>query len=169
MKILCVRDHVFGIQLLDCSKLPINWKNDNDVKFCRHDITIKFFWRCLFSLVRCSYWFKFHVNIITGSKVMTIFVYKGLTRNSEIVNTLNRLLPNIRGLREVRNIKYDMIVSSKCHWMLQNTRTTAFAVSELLRENQQYLFPLRLRLMKCQISWESFHFTAPELMKSFWY
>ena len=30
---------------------------------------------------------KFHVNIITGSEAMTIFVYKGLTRNPEITNT----------------------------------------------------------------------------------
>ena len=29
---------------------------------------------------------KFHVNIITGSEAMTIFVYKGLTRNPEIAN-----------------------------------------------------------------------------------
>ena len=30
------------------------------------------------SLVKFSYWFKFHVNIITGSGVMTIFFHKGL-------------------------------------------------------------------------------------------
>ena len=30
---------------------------------------------------------QFHNNIITGSGVMTIFVYKGLTRNPEIGNT----------------------------------------------------------------------------------
>ena len=29
---------------------------------------------------------SFHVNIITGSEVVTIFVYKGLTRNLEIGN-----------------------------------------------------------------------------------
>ena len=33
------------------------------------------------SLVKFSYWLKFHVNIMTCSGVMTIFVYKGLTRN----------------------------------------------------------------------------------------
>ena len=33
---------------------------------------------------RLSYWPKFPDNIITGSGVMTIFVYKGLTRNPEI-------------------------------------------------------------------------------------
>ena len=36
------------------------------------------------SFVEFSYWSKFHVNIITGFGVMTIFVHKGLTRNPEI-------------------------------------------------------------------------------------
>ena len=31
---------------------------------------------------------KFHVNVITGSGDMTIFFFKGLTRNPEIGNTL---------------------------------------------------------------------------------
>ena len=46
-----------------------------------------FFWHCFVSLVRFSYWSKFHVNIITGSGVMTILVYKRLTRiwKSEIL------------------------------------------------------------------------------------
>ena len=34
-----------------------------------------------------SYWSKFHINIITGSGIMTILFYKGLTRNPEIGNT----------------------------------------------------------------------------------
>ena len=32
-------------------------------------------------VVKFSYWSKFHANIITASGVMTILVYKGLTRN----------------------------------------------------------------------------------------
>ena len=38
-------------------------------------------------LVKFSYWSKFHVNIITDSRVMPILFYKGLTRNPEIGNT----------------------------------------------------------------------------------
>ena len=34
-------------------------------------------------LVKFRYWFKFHVSIITSSGVMTIFVYKRLTRNRQ--------------------------------------------------------------------------------------
>ena len=37
---------------------------------------------CFF--VKCSYWYKIQVNVITCSRVMTIFIYKGLTRYLEI-------------------------------------------------------------------------------------
>ena len=36
------------------------------------------------ALVTFSYWSKIHVNIITGSGVVKISFYKGLTRNPEI-------------------------------------------------------------------------------------
>ena len=42
---------------------------------------------CILSLVKFSYWSKFHVNIVTGSGVMTIFFYEASTRNPEIENT----------------------------------------------------------------------------------
>ena len=45
------------------------------------------FWSCFVSIVKFSYWSKFHVNFITGSGVMIISFYKGLTRNLEIRNT----------------------------------------------------------------------------------
>ena len=73
-----------GIRLSDCSKLAINWKNDNDVTIFRHEVIMKLFWRCRVPPVSFSYWSKFHVNNITGSRVMTVFLYKGLTRNPEI-------------------------------------------------------------------------------------
>ena len=65
-------------------KLAINGKKDNDVTFCGHDLIIKFFGGSVVFLVKFSYWSKFHVNIMTGSGVMTIFVYNRLTRNPEI-------------------------------------------------------------------------------------
>ena len=73
----------------------------------------QFFWRCFVSLVKFSYWSKFHVNIITGSGVMTIFFYKGLTRNPEIGNTPVWVLPNIWRLGRVRNTKFGTNVSNK--------------------------------------------------------
>ena len=45
------------------------------------------FWRFFVSSVKFTYWAKFHVNIMTGSGVMTIFFYEGLTRNPAIGNT----------------------------------------------------------------------------------
>ena len=56
----------------------VNWKNDTDVTIFWHDVIVKFFWLCFVSLVKVSYWSKFHVNIITGSGVMTIYLYKEL-------------------------------------------------------------------------------------------
>ena len=41
----------------------------------------------IISLVKFNNWPKLHVNIINGSAVMTIFSYKGLTRNWEIEKT----------------------------------------------------------------------------------
>ena len=73
----------------------------------------KLFWRCFVCLVNFSYWSKFHVNIITASGVMTIFYYKGLTRNPEIGNTPVRLLLNICILRGVRDTKCCTSVSNK--------------------------------------------------------
>ena len=104
----------------DCSKLTKNPKNDNDVIIFRHEFNVKLFWRCFVSIVKFSYWSKFHVNIITGSGIMTIFFYKGLTRNSEIGNTHVWVFPNIWRLG----------------WVLQNSRVIAFTTFELLMENQ---------------------------------
>ena len=84
----------------------INWKNDNNVTLSRHYVIVNFFWRYFVSLVKFSYWSKFHINIITGSGVMTIYFYKGLTRNPEIRNTPVRILPNIWRLGQVRHTKF---------------------------------------------------------------
>ena len=102
-----------GIQPPDCSKLAKNPKNDNDVTIFRHDVNVKFFWRCFVSLVKFSYWSKFHVNIITGSGIITIFFYKGLTRNPEIGNTLVWVLANIWRLGQDMDSKYGTNVSNK--------------------------------------------------------
>ena len=59
------------------------------------------------SLAKCSYWSKFHVNIIAGSGVMTIFNFKGLTRNTEIGNTSVGVFPNIWRLGQVRDTKFN--------------------------------------------------------------
>ena len=88
------------------------------------------------SLVNFSYWSKFHVNIITGSGIMIIFYYKGMTRNPEIGNIPVWVLPNIWRLGGVIDIKFSKMSLIECYWMLQNSRVTAFTVFELWRENQ---------------------------------
>ena len=104
-------DSVSGIWSLDCSKLAKNPKNNNGVTISRHDVNVTFFWRCFVSLVKFSYWSKLHVNIITGSGIMTIFFYKELTRNPEIGNTPVWVLPNIWRLGRVMDTKFATNVS----------------------------------------------------------
>ena len=67
----------------------------------------------VFSLMKFSYWSKFHVNTITSSEVMTIFFYKGLTRNLEIANTPVWVFLNIWRLGQVEDTKFDTNVSNK--------------------------------------------------------
>ena len=104
---ICFTDYASRDWLPHCPKLAQNWKNYNDVKICRYDVIVNFFY------IKFSYWFKFHVNIITGSVVMTSFLYKGLTRNPEIGNTPVWVLPNIWRLRRVRDTKFGTNVSKK--------------------------------------------------------
>ena len=99
-------DHAPLIRLLDGCKLAINQKKNNDVTICQHDVIVKFFWRCCVSFNKFSYWTKFYVNIMTGSGVTIIFVYKGLTRNPEIGTTPVWILPNIWRLGQVRDTKF---------------------------------------------------------------
>ena len=101
------------IQLPDCSELAINWKNDNDTSIYWYDVIVNFFWGCFVSFVKFSYWFKFHPNIITGSRVMTIYFHKELTRNPEMGNTRFLVLPNILRMGQVRNTKFGTDVSNK--------------------------------------------------------
>ena len=102
-----------GIRLPNCPKLAKNRKTGNDVTICWYDIIVIFFWCCFVFLVKFSYWSKFHVDIITGSGVRTIFFYKGLTRSPEIENTPIWLLPNTWRLGRVRDTKFSMNVSNE--------------------------------------------------------
>ena len=102
-----------GIRPPDGSKLAKNPKNDDNVTIFRHDVILKFFWCCFVSLFNLSYWSKFHVNIITGSGIITILFYKGRTRNPETGNTPVWVLPNIWRLGQVMDTKWGTNVSTK--------------------------------------------------------
>ena len=97
----------------------------------------QFFWTLSVFLVNFSYWSKVHVNFMTGSRIMTIFLYKGLTKNPKVGNAPVWVLPNIWRLRQVWDIKLGSNVSNEIFWTLHNARITAFTIFELLRENQQ--------------------------------
>ena len=90
--------------------------------------------------LKFSYWSKFRVNIITSSRVMAIFLYKGLTGNLEVGNT--SILSNIwrRGKLVIPNLSRMSLMT--CYWMLKNARFTVFTVSVLLTENYQGLVKL---------------------------
>ena len=89
-----------------CSKLAKTPKNDSDVTIFQHGVIVKIFRRCFVSLVKFSYCSKFHVNIITGSRIVTIFFYKGLTRNLETGNTPIWVLPDTWRLGRVMDNKF---------------------------------------------------------------
>ena len=74
---------------------------------------LNFFWCCRVSFLKLSYWSKFHVNIVTGSIFMTIFLYKELTRNPEIGNTLVCILPNIWRLGLLRDTRFGKNVTNE--------------------------------------------------------
>ena len=110
-----------GIWPPNSSKLAITRKDDNDIRTSQYGVIVNFSWHCRVSLVKFSYWPKFHVNIITGSSVMTILLYKGLTRNPEIGNTPIWVLPNTWRLGRFRdttsgtNVYNEMLLNAaKC-------------------------------------------------------
>ena len=107
-------------------RIAINWKQDNDVTICWHDIIINFTWCCHVSLINFSHWSKFHVNIITGSGVMTISIYKALTRNLEIGIPPPEFCPNSGDWGELGIPHSARMSLIKCYWMLQNVRVNSF-------------------------------------------
>ena len=102
-----------GIRPPDCLKLAKNSKHDNDVIIFQHNFNVKFFWRCFVSLVKFSYWSKFHVHINTGSGITTIFFYKRLTRNPEIGNTHVWVFPNTWRMGQVMDTTFSTNVSNR--------------------------------------------------------
>ena len=87
------------------SRIAISWKDDKT--------SSSIFLKLLsISLVKFSYWSKFLVNIITGSGVMAILIYKEL--KSQIIGNIPIwVLPNNWRLKQVRNTKFDTNVSKK--------------------------------------------------------
>ena len=145
----------------DCSKLVVNRKNDNDVKICSHDVIIKFFDVILYLLS----------SLVTGPSFMS--------RSSLVLESWQ--FSSIGDWPEIRKSKIPpsefcpisgdwsklgipnlaRMALRKCYWILQNTRVTAFTVSKLLRENQQWGKisppppPSRIRLRHRPTKWSN--------------
>ena len=75
------KNHASGIQFSDCSKLAVNWKNNNDVTMFANITSSSILFDVTVFLLS-----NIVTGIITDSRVMTIFPYRKLTRNSEIGN-----------------------------------------------------------------------------------
>ena len=128
-----ITDYVSGIRLPDYSKLAAIYENCNDVTISGHDVIVSSFWRCFVSLVKFSYWFTFHVSIITGSGFMTIFFCKELTRNPEIGNTPVWVLPNIWILGWVRDPKCGTNASNKMLLNAAKCQSYSFCCSWVIK------------------------------------
>ena len=105
---LCVRNPASG--LLQIGQKSEKWQWRHSFPTWRQR---QIFWRCFISYVKFSYWSKFHVNIITGSGIMTVFFYKGLNRNLEIGNAHVWVFPNIWRLGQVIDTIFGKNVSNR--------------------------------------------------------
>ena len=105
---LCVRNPASRLLQIGHESEKNQWRYN--LLIWRHR---QIFWNCFTSLVKISYWSKFHVHIISGSGVMTIFFYKRLTWNPEITNTSIWVLPNIWRMGRVRDTKFGTNVSNE--------------------------------------------------------
>ena len=78
-----------------------------------------FFWRCFVSLVKFSYWSKFHVNIINGSGIMTISFIRDWPeiRKSEIPPSEFCPISRDWGKLWIPNLVRMSLI--ECYWMLQ--------------------------------------------------
>ena len=134
-------DYVSEIRLPDSSKLVVSWKNNNVVTISQYNVIVKFFDVFLF-LLSC---------LVTGPTFMSIssLILELLQfpiirdwpeiRKSEI--STFELFPISADWCKLRILNLAQTSLKKFYWMLQNTRVTAFIVSELLRENQQDYLP----------------------------
>ena len=102
-----------------------------------HEVIVKFLWLCFFSLVKFSYWSRFHVNIITGSELWQFLFIRDSPEIRKSKKTPSEFCPISGDWGEWRipNLAWTSLI--KYYAILQNARVTAFTISELLRENQQ--------------------------------
>ena len=118
----------FGFRIVPSLPWIEKWQWRHNFPTWHHrQVFLTFF--CCFFFVKLSYLSNFHVNIITGSGVMIIFFYKGLTRNPEIGYNPAWVLPNIWEQWRVRDTKFGTNVSNE---MLLNVAKCQLRLLSLL-------------------------------------
>ena len=88
-----------GIRVPNCSKSTINWKNDDSVIICRHDVIFRLFWHCHISSLITDPSFL-SISLIVLDLWQFLFI-SDLTRNLKIGNTSTWVLSNIWRLWEL--------------------------------------------------------------------
>ena len=131
---LFVHNPASGLLQIDQKSKKWQWRHNFPTwRHCQMFLTL-FCFSC-FSFF--SYWSKFHVNIITGSGIMTIFFYKELTRNPKIGNTSVWVFPDIWWMRQVMDTRFSTNVSNRmllksakfqsysfyCFWVIKGKST----------------------------------------------
>ena len=130
-------DYVSVILPPDCSKLSINQKNENKVIIYRHDVIVIFFDVVLFvlsSLVTGPSFISISSLVLELWQITFMRDWPDI-RKSEIPPSEFCSMSGNWGELGIPNLAWMSLIKS--YYMLQNTRVTAFTVSELLRENQQ--------------------------------
>ena len=109
-----------------------NWKNEIGVTICWHDVTVKFFWCCFVSLVM----FSCRKSMSVSSLVLELWQFSSIRdwpeiRKSEIPPS--EICPIFGDWEKLGLPNLAQMFLMKCYWMLQNSRVTAFVVSEFLK------------------------------------
>ena len=98
------------MSLLNSSKLLTNWKSDDDILIWQHNFIVKYFWSCRVSLIKFSYWSKFHVNIITGSGIFLL--WPEMEKSEKFLSEFFAIPGDW-----VRDIIFDTNVSDESYWI----------------------------------------------------
>ena len=142
-----------GSELL---KLARNRKNINDVTIYQHDVIVKIFNVTVFSLsilVIAPIFMSISLLVLELWQFSFIRAWRKI-RKSDIPSSEFWPISEDRNQLGIPNLVRMSLLKSS--WMLQNTRVTAFTVSELLRENQKrskiFPHPPRLGLTVLRLS-----------------
>ena len=112
--------------------------------FCFFLFLFLFLFFFCFFFVKFIYWSKFHVNIITNSRVLTIYFYKWLNRNLDIGTIPVWVFPIIWKLGQVTETTFGANVA-KCYQMPQS-QLLHFLSYNRGRGERRKIPPSRLKL-----------------------